>query len=136
MTRPIVPEDAPWRSERARSLRSNPSSAIAPETRAAGAGGTAAPPVIKPDPPLRPGPGGGAAPAGAPPPSPLIPRDPVLRPPPACRATSRMVGRGARKLAALHHQLRVAEPAAPPVAGLRVADAHVERPAAGPQVVE
>src|SRR4051794_20094957 len=101
MTSPIVPEDAPWRSDRARSLRSNPSSAITPATRAAVAGATAA--------------------------SPLITRDTVLRLTPACRATSRMVGRGARKLAALHHQLRVAQPAAPSVVGMRVAGAHVDR---------
>src|SRR5215213_1776448 len=113
MTSPSVPDDCPGRSERARSLRSKPSSVIASATRAAVAGATAA--------------------------SPLITRETVFRLTPAVRATSRIVGRGAplvRNLAPLHHQLQVAEPAAPSVVGLGVADAHVQRPAAPAQVVE
>src|SRR3954462_14973385 len=100
MTSPSVPEDPPWRSDRARSLRSKPSAAIASATRAAVAGATAA--------------------------SPLITRETVLRLTPADRATSRIVGRGNRTLAAPHPQLPPREPAAPAVVREGVSDAHVD----------
>src|SRR5215208_1532685 len=110
MTSPSVPDDCPGRSERARSLRSKPSSVIASATRAAVAGATAA--------------------------SPLMTRETVFRLTPAERATSRIVGRGERKLAALHHQLHARQPAAPAVGGEGVAEAHVDRVAVAAQVVE
>src|SRR5918994_7558557 len=110
MTSPSVPDGCPGRSERARSLRSKPSSTIASATRAAVAGATAA--------------------------SPLMTRETVLRLTPAERATSRIVGRGERNLAALHHQLHACQPAAPAFRGEGVADAHVDRVAAPAQVVE
>src|SRR3954462_12415215 len=66
MTSPSVPEERPWGSEAARSLRWNPLAAIARGTRAAG---------------------GAATPA-----SPLITRETVLRLTPATCATSRIVG--------------------------------------------
>src|SRR3954465_13909812 len=66
MTRPSVAEPLPWRSERARSLRSKPSASIASETRAAVAGAT---------------------PASA-----LITRETVFRLTPAVCATSLIVG--------------------------------------------
>jgi hypothetical protein len=66
MIRPIVELERPWRSERARSLRWKPSSAIASPTRAAVAAAT-------PD-------------------SPLMTRETVFRLTPARCATSRIVG--------------------------------------------
>src|SRR3954454_18560226 len=110
MTSPSVAEDPPWRSDRARSLRSKPSAAIASATRSAVAGATAA--------------------------SPLITRETVLRLTPADRATSRIVGREVRNLAALHHQLHAREPATPAVRRERVADAHVDGVTAPADVVE
>src|SRR4051794_28142439 len=67
ITRPIVEEERPWRSERARSLRWKPRSAIAADTRSAVG-------------PATPG-------------SSLITRETVLRLTPARSATSRIVGR-------------------------------------------
>src|SRR3954454_23341679 len=66
MTRPSVAEDPPWRSVRARSLRSKPSASIASTTRAAVAGAT---------------------PASA-----LMTRETVFKLTPAVCATSLMVG--------------------------------------------
>src|SRR3954465_13724703 len=68
MTSPSVPEERPWRSEAARSLRWNPIAAIARATRAAV---------------------GSATPA-----SPLITRETGLRLTPATCGTSRIVGVG------------------------------------------
>src|SRR5215210_8170818 len=67
MTRPSVPDDWPWRSERARSLGAYPSAAIALSTRSAVSAATPA--------------------------SSLMTRETVFRLTPALRATSRIVGR-------------------------------------------